>query len=722
VSELLQAAQYYLSRGWMPVYVPPGVKGPNQHGWEKFRFTEADLPAQFNRPGNIGVILGEASNGLADVDLDCPEALEVADEYLPATPSVTGRPSAQRSHRWYVSDVAATKQFRDPKTRKMIVELRSNGGQTLVGPSRHAETGEPYDHLDGEPAHVPGDVLLKAVQGIYEAVLHRRYGEIPQKRTPSPLPTSPHAPDADSIERRALAYLQAMPPAVSGQGGHSATYSAATVLVHGFGLSSEHALNLLLAHYNPRCQPPWTEKELRHKAEDAAKKPHDRPRGWLRDQVPANQETGDVDISRLLPKPPNAVVKRSDGPTDPGAFPDDLLDCGGLLKEIVEYNNLTSFKRQPVLALAAGVALVGVVTGRKVRDPMDTRTNIYCLGICRSGGGKERARQVNKEILFRADLQKLVGPEGVASHAGLVNAVNAQPALLFQLDEIGRLIRTLSNPNRAPHLYHVATVLMKFYTSANSIYLGDAYADVKRNTSIDQPHACVYGTTVPQSFYEGLTKETLTDGFLSRMLVFEPNDHDPEPQEPALAPIPDSIVEAVKYWGAFRPGSVLDNEHPKPAVIEYTEEAKRVMQDLETQARRERTGKNETIATLWTRTTEKARKLALIHACSASPQAPRVDGVSAEWAARLSAFLTRKMIFTAWEWVSENPYEANRKRVLREIRASQDGLTKTELLRRTKYLQRKDRDEIVQSLIETGEIRPVTEETGGAPKTVYVVV
>ena len=131
---LLAAARRYLKRGWTPVYVEPGVKGPTDKGWQNQRFTEADLPVHFDRPGNIGIILGEASGGLVDVDLDCPEALELADQLLPPTDAVTGRPGAPRSHRWYVADVPGTKQFRDPQTRKMIVELRSTGGQTLVGP------------------------------------------------------------------------------------------------------------------------------------------------------------------------------------------------------------------------------------------------------------------------------------------------------------------------------------------------------------------------------------------------------------------------------------------------------------------------------------------------------------------------------------------------------------------------------------------------------------
>ncbi len=113
-------------------------------------------------------------------------------------------------------------------------------------------------------------------------------------------------PDAgeDDIERRAVAYLDAMPPAIAGQGGHNATYAAATALVHGFGLESGAAFRLLSNEYNPRCQPPWSEKELRHKIDDAASKPHDRPYGWLRDIEPAVSNNGvAVDLSGIAGTP-----------------------------------------------------------------------------------------------------------------------------------------------------------------------------------------------------------------------------------------------------------------------------------------------------------------------------------------------------------------------------------------------------------------------------------
>lgn len=86
-----------------------------------------------------------------------------------------------------------------------------------------------------------------------------------------------------TIIRRARAYLATIPEAIDGKGGHAQTYTAAVAMVHGFGIDADTAFDLLKTDYNPRCQPPWTDAELRHKVDDAATKEHDRPYGWLRD-------------------------------------------------------------------------------------------------------------------------------------------------------------------------------------------------------------------------------------------------------------------------------------------------------------------------------------------------------------------------------------------------------------------------------------------------------
>lgn len=74
------------------------------------------------------------------------------------------------------------------------------------------------------------------------------------------------------LVERARNYVAKMPAAVSGEGGHNATFHVACVLLQGFDLAMSDAASLL-AEYNARCTPPWSERELEHKLRQADKAP-----------------------------------------------------------------------------------------------------------------------------------------------------------------------------------------------------------------------------------------------------------------------------------------------------------------------------------------------------------------------------------------------------------------------------------------------------------------
>ena len=76
--------------------------------------------------------------------------------------------------------------------------------------------------------------------------------------------------DPRSLAKRAEAYVERMPLAISGQGGHDATFNVARKLVQDFALSEGQAWSILL-RYNTRCQPPWSERELKHKLAEAGR-------------------------------------------------------------------------------------------------------------------------------------------------------------------------------------------------------------------------------------------------------------------------------------------------------------------------------------------------------------------------------------------------------------------------------------------------------------------
>ncbi len=720
-NNLLEAAKWYLGRGFRPIPIPAGEKAPRIRGWTKLRLGKADLQQHFNGLGNIGLLMGEPSGWLVDIDLDCPEAIELAPQYLPPTPAKSGRASALNSHWWYICPHIATKKHALPGTRQPIVEIRSTGAQTIVGPSMHP-SGERYGPLEGEPAAVKPEVLTAAVRALVDAVIERCGGVAKRPAPPPRAPTSGRSSSCDTVLKRAAAYLDAMPPAISGQSGHNATYAAATAMVHGFDLDSDAAFGLLRDRYNSRCQPPWSEKELQHKVEDAAGKPHNRPLGWLRDAKAADAQ--DVDLSSFGPLSEPTVgdeqSTRPERPPDPGPFPDDLLCVPGFINKVMAYNLATATRAQPVLALAAGICLQSVLCGRKVRDERGNRTNLYCVGVASSGAGKDHARKVNKNVLFASGLVEHEGNEDLASDAGLVTAVEAEPAILFQIDEFGRFLRTIGDPKKAPHLFNVLTVLMKLYSSADTIFKGKAYADKKRNKVINQPCVSVYGTTVPEHFFASLTADSLSDGFIARLLVFE-TDSTPPRQRVKATPIPEEIIMAARWWGEFRPSGNLRNQHPEPLVVPVDDEAGLVFDALAELVDRE-LARDQRGRSLWARAEEKACRLALIYACSANHERPVIDHAAAKWACDVSEYLTRRMLHVAHEWVAEGNFDARQKRVMRIVRRAGGRISRSVLCRKTQWLTLRERQEVIDNLLETGQLEQVVEKTATKPGVIYALV
>lgn len=272
VSQIHDAAINYLRRGWCVVSVPCRQKRPVLKRWQHLRLGVSELSHYFRDAElNIGVLLGEPSKWLIDVDLDHLRALEIAPRHLPVTQAVFGRPGKPRSHWLYRGTrPVATRQWRMPD-RTMVVELRSTGGQTIFPGSVHP-SGESIEwEVDGEPAEVDPVELQIRIQRIYDTVCGDQGVRV---KNAAPASSVSHRAAPARVVERARRYLAKTPPAISGQNGHGQTFHAACVLVVGFGLGREQALDLL-KEWNLVCQPPWTDKELEHKVDDALKQP-----GW----------------------------------------------------------------------------------------------------------------------------------------------------------------------------------------------------------------------------------------------------------------------------------------------------------------------------------------------------------------------------------------------------------------------------------------------------------
>jgi hypothetical protein len=523
-------------------------------------------------------------------------------------------------------------------------------------------------------------------------------------------PALPRSEPVGDIPRRADAYLSRIPGAVSKQGGHNQTFRAACVLVLGFGLTPDEAYPLL-ANWNLTCVPPWSDRDLWHKLHDANKR--DGRRGFLLES--GRYEGSDVELQSLLSSldAPAAAL-----PPPSRQFPAACLRVDGLIGDVMAYNLRTARYPQPELALAGALALMATITGRKVADGAGTRTNCYVLGLAPSGAGKEQARKINKELLLRAGGDSLLGPERIASSAGLVASVHSSPAILFQIDEIGHLLATMKNPAKSPHLFNIGSVLMQLYSSSDTIWKADAYADQKKNKAIDQPHAVVYGTGVPDGFWDNLTAESVKDGLLGRMMCFQSSFGYVPMSDFVNEPTPEDLIERVRAWIQFAPGGNLGTQFPQPYIADYDEDAFDRMTDHLNGICDRRGDEDPTSAAVWSRSGEKTSKLALLFACSrGAPGAVCVSFEDVDRAVKISNWLTRQMLHKASEHVSENEVESRAKKVLRLIEGE---MNMSQLSRRTQWLRGKERTEILSDLAQSGYITIETKESTGGRKATIV--
>jgi len=209
------------------------------------------------------------------------------------------------------------------------VDTKTTGGYIVVEPS-HAIDSPEHKTIEGdyffESPLPPIDELPYPPDWLIEE-LDAAFSKPERPESPITAVSPSFEDDEVDVVTRAVAYLDACPPAVSTQGGHNQTFGVAQALVNGFCLEPDTAMGLLAEHYNPRCKPPWEEKDLRHKVDSALENPSDKPRGWLLDDNRSDFEP-EVDLSRLLAKiAENAEAEEEDPPF--GDF--KVWDCPGLM-------------------------------------------------------------------------------------------------------------------------------------------------------------------------------------------------------------------------------------------------------------------------------------------------------------------------------------------------------------------------------------------------------
>lgn len=158
-----QLIDNYLAMGWKLIPVRAGGKGVKME--KGGSYTDIVASSADELPGNIGLILGEISGHVVDVDIDDERALPYAHRFLPETPAVFGRKGKPQSHWLYICEQARTcKYYATSEKGKKPIEIRATQKeQTVIPPSIHPSKERVEWHTFGPPAPITFADLQRCV-------------------------------------------------------------------------------------------------------------------------------------------------------------------------------------------------------------------------------------------------------------------------------------------------------------------------------------------------------------------------------------------------------------------------------------------------------------------------------------------------------------------------------------------------------------------------------
>lgn len=377
-----------------------------------------------------------------------------------------------------------------------------------------------------------------------------------------------------------------------------------------------------------------------------------------------------------------------------GFDPFDIGKHGGLLQDISQWIYDTS--RTPVTEFAtiSALAFLSAFYGRRYLTPTELGLNVYLCGVAGPGFGKDHPRKAIEILGHMGKFPWLIGPNDVTSDSAIEKVIRRRPCFVMPMDEFGMVLQATNGKNSSSWGRTVRKSLLELYSRATSIWTGKEKADEKKDSSGEPvwfPTVSVLGFSTPTEFFDGITEQNFSDGFMARLTLIKAKDRPARraakslmagPPQELLNALTAATTMAPVIGGQFNNAAIRDpRARPEMYAASWSQEAKAKWQGIE-EWQLSFMDERPDYEGIVGRTAEQTLKYATIRAISRNPTRPRLeeDDISFGYA------IVQRSIDTIDEGVQEymagSEFESVHKTVLRLIQECEDGIARSLLMKK----------------------------------------
>jgi hypothetical protein len=344
----------------------------------------------------------------------------------------------------------------------------------------------------------------------------------------------------------------------------------------------------------------------------------------------------------------------------PAYNPDDvspyLKPIPGLMGAIAWFIYRAAPRPVPEIAVAGAIGLMAGICGRAF-NVSSTGLNVYVLLLAKTGRGKEAIATGIGRLMAPVKAidgggggvpgaDEFIGPQEIASGQALIKYLSkSSRSFVSVMSEFDGFLNTLTARNVSPAVAKLKQVLLYAYSkSGHNMRLDKGiYSEAEKNVPvIPAPAVSLVGEGTPDRFYELLSDQLISDGFLPRFSVIEYEGPRTEHNVTSASAVPEpELITALARLCAH---CLTLNGKDSVIDVQFTPEAKGLfdLYNLECDKLINQIGTGPAVE-LWNRAHLKAMKLAALIAVGVNWYAPCIDASAAQWAIDCSRHDTSKL-------------------------------------------------------------------------------